>query len=71
MSKLYRELPSGTSRLRLSTRRFEKLHVWKILPCKRDLEGGKIHDRYAVTIVESNNMPFDNDATILTENFRG
>ena len=40
--------------------------VGQILPCKR--EGGNIHDHYAVTVVENNDTPIDNDATILNEN---
>ena len=43
--------------------------VGQILPCKR--EGGNFHDPYAVTVVKNNDMPIDNDAAVLNENFRG
>ena len=48
--------------------------VWKaaggqILPCQR--EGGNSHDPYVVAVVENNDTPIDNNATVLNENFRG
>ena len=41
--------------------------VGQILPCKQ--EGSNIHDPYAVAVVENNDMPTDNDAAVLNENF--
>ena len=43
--------------------------VGQILPYKR--EGGNIHDPYTVAIVENDDTPIDNDASVLNKNFRG
>ena len=41
--------------------------VEQILPCKR--ERGKIHDAYAVAVVENNDLLIDIDATVLNKTF--
>ena len=43
--------------------------VGQILPC--EWEGGNIYNPYAVTVVENNDTPIDNDILVLSENCRG
>ena len=46
--------------------------VGQILHCQQ--EGGNIHDPYTidtVTVGKNNDVPIDNDAPALNENFRG
>ena len=43
--------------------------VGQIMPCER--EGGNSDDPYTVAVVENNDSPIDNDASVLGENFRG
>ena len=42
--------------------------VGQILLC--EWEGGNIHDSYAVTVVENNDTPIDNNTLLLYENIR-
>ena len=57
------------SRLKLVYVAVWEAAVGQMLPCK--LEGGNIHDPYAVAVVENNGTPIDNDAAVLNGNFRG